>query len=340
MKRPRQPTDLARALRSFLSEHMSLVRGLSPHTIQSYRDAFVLLLRFLAKRTKRDVVDLDLPDLTPAVVIAFLEDLEATRGSCPATRNVRLAAIHAFARFAAAQNPEYLELCQRLLGVPFKRAHTRLVEYLEGDEVQAILDAPDRTTAKGRRDHALLLVLFNTGARVQELLDLMPRDLQLVPPLQIRLRGKGGKERLCPLLPQTAEVLRRYLNETGLDAESPERLFRNRRGEPLTRFGVRYLLRKYAAAARPSAPGLVRKRVHPHTMRHSAAVHLLQSGVDMVSISHWLGHASVETTNRYAVVDLETKRAALAKAGPFGDNGPALAAWRSDASILDWLEAL
>jgi len=210
MSRAREPNDLARALRRFLAEHMPLVRGLSPHTVRSYRDAFALLLRFLARRTRRDVVDLDLPDLTPEAIIAFLEDLEATRGSCPATRNVRLAAIHAFVRFAAAQYPEHLELCQRLLTVPFKRAHARVVAYLEADEVQAILEAPDRTAVDGRRDHALLLVLFNTGARVQELLDLRPRDLQLIPPLQVRLLGKGRRERLCPLLPQTAEVLRRF----------------------------------------------------------------------------------------------------------------------------------
>lgn len=335
-----QPNSLARALRRFFADHMPLARGLSPHTVRSYRDAFVLLLRFLATRRGWDVVELDLGDLDPDGVIAFLEDLETSRRNSATTRNARLAAVHAFARFVAAQHPEHLEACQRLLAVPFKRARLRVVEYLEAGEIRAILDATDRTTAEGRRDHALLLVMFNTGARVQEVLDLRPRDLQLVRPIQARLFGKGRKERLCPLWPRTADVLRALLTETGLDAASPEPLFRNRRGEPLTRFGVRYLLRKYATRAQTTVAGLARKRVHPHTMRHSAAVHLLQSGVDLVSISHWLGHASVETTNRYAVVDLETKRAALAKAGPVGDDDPALAVWRSDASILAWLEAL
>jgi len=340
MTRPPQPNDLSRALRGFLAQHMQLARGLSPHTVHSYRDAFALLLRFLAARTGRDVVDLDLPDLDPEAIIAYLEHLETARGNCAATRNVRLAAVHAFARFAAAQYPQHLELCQRLLAVPFKRARTRVVEYLEADEIAAIIAAPDRTTRAGRRDHALLLVLFNTGARVQELLDIRPRDLQLVRPLQVRLIGKGRRERLCPLLPQTAEILGRYLDEMGFDGSSSEPIFRNRRGDPLTRFGVRYLVRKYTALAVSAVPGLARKRVHPHVFRHSSAVHLLQAGVDMVSISHWLGHASVETTNRYAVVDLETKRAALAKAGPLGEVDPAFAEWRSDASILAWLEAL
>jgi site-specific recombinase XerD len=233
-----------------------------------------------------------------------------------------------------------MELCQRLLAVPFKRARQRVVEYLEAHEIHALLEVPDRTTPDGRRDYALLLALFNTGARVQEILDVRPCDLQLVRPLQVRLRGKGRKERLCPLWPQTAETLRAMLTERAIDPAGAQPLFRNRRGQPLTRFGVRYLLRKYAHRARFVATTLAGKRVHPHALRHTTAVHLLQAGVDLVTISHWLGHASVETTNRYAAVDLETKRAALAKARPVGDTDPALAAWRKDASILDWLEAL
>ena len=229
---------------------------------------------------------------------------------------------------------------QRLLAVPFKRSQLRAVEYLEAHEVQAMLEATDRRTTHGRRDHALLLTLFNTGARVQALLDIRPPDLQLDRPCLVRPYGKGRKERLCPLWPQTAEVLKALIEETGLEPLSSQRLFRNRRGQPLTRFGVRYLVGKYAQLAQCAVPSLARKRVHPHTLRHSTAVHLLQAGVDLVSISHWLGHASVETTNRYAVVDLETKRAAIDRAGPVGDVNPVPAAWRSDASILGWLEAL
>ena len=224
--------------------------------------------------------------------------------------------------------------------MPFKRAPTRAVDYLEAAELRAMLEAADPSTAIGRRDHALLLALFNTGARVQELLDLRPVDCQLDRPYQVRLFGKGRKERFCPLWPRTAEVLRRLATDTGLDRASAERLFRNGRGEPLTRFGVRYLLRKYAFLARPAAPTIAHKRVHPHTLRHTTAVHLLQAGVDLVSISHWLGHASVETTNRYTTVDLEAKRAAIARADPGADTAAALAGWRSDTSILEWLEAL
>lgn len=334
------PNILARALRGFFAEHLPGVRGVSPHTITSYRDALALLLRFLSDRLGESVVELDLEDLTPDNVLAFLQHLEEDRGNCVATRNARLAAVHAFARYVATLDPESIETCQRLLAVPFKRSQLRAVEYLETREIQAMLEATDRRSTDGLRDHALLLTLFNTGARVQELLDIRPQDLQLEGPCLVLLRGKGRKERFCPLWPQTAEVLKALLEETGLEPLSSQRLFRNRRGQPLTRFGVRYLVNKYAQLAQSAVPSLARKRVHPHTFRHSAAVHLLQAGVDLVSISHWLGHASVETTNRYAVVDLETKRAAIDRAGPVGDANPVPAAWRSDASILEWLEAL
>jgi integrase/recombinase XerD len=334
------PASLARVLRGFFADYLPRVRGLSPHTVCSYRDAFTLLLRFLAKRHHRPVVKLGFAELLPDDIIAFLHHLEAERCNGAATRNARLAAIHAFARFAATNAPEHLELCQRILAVPFKRARPRLVEYLESSEIAAILDAPDGATVDGRRDRVLLLMLFNTGARVQEILDVRACDLQLVRPFQIRLHGKGRKERLCPLWPRTVKVVRALLLERGVDFASRQPIFNSHRGEPLTRFGVRYLLRKHARKASSAATTLHKKRIHPHVIRHSAAVHLLQAGVDMVTISHWLGHASIETTNRYAAVDLETKRAAVAKAKPVGPMDPAVAAWQTDRTIVEWLESL
>ena len=334
------PNMLARTLRGFLAVYLPGVRGASPHTVRSYRDALVLVLRFLADQKGRSVIDLDFKDFDPASVLAFLAHLESRRENCTSTRNARLAAIHSFARYVASQHPDALEQCQRLLAIPFKRGYQRAVEYLEVEEIQAMLEATDRRTPDGRRDHALLLLLFNTGARVQELLDIRPQDLQLKRPCLVRLLGKGRKERLCPLWPQTAEILGALLDQTGLDPASSHRLFRNRRGEPLSRFGVAYLLRKYAKLAQTVVPSLSRKRVHPHALRHSTAVHLLNAGVDLVSISHWLGHASVETTNRYAAVDLDAKRKAIAKIGPLGDGDPVPAAWKTNASVLEWLEAL
>ena len=257
------PTKFATALRAFFAQHLPLTRGLSPRTVLSYRDSFVLLLRFLAARHGCGVVDLELQHLRAGDALAFLDHLETERKNSVATRNARLAAIHAFARFLATRDPEPVEECQRLLAVPTKRGPTRAVDYLEGDEIGA--------TAAG-----------NTGP-----------------------------------------------------------VFRNHRGEPMTRFGVRYLLRRFAEQARTAAPTIIAKRIHPHTCRHSAAVHLLRAGVDLVTISHWLGHASIEATNRYAAVDLETKRKALERAGPVtGTSECNVTTWRTDASVLEWLQSL
>jgi site-specific recombinase XerD len=331
-------TTLASALRAFFTQHLPQVRGASPHTVRSYRDSLALLLRFAATHRRQSVAQLDLDALGPDVIIAFLHDGEHTRRNRASTRNVRLAAVHAFFRFVASVHPEHLEQCQRVLAVPFKRSATRVVEYLEYHEIQAALLTIDRTTRDGRRDYALLATMFNTGARVQEILDLRPLDVQLVSPAHVRLVGKGRKERICPVWPQTAQLLRAYIGECGLTPAATQPLFLNHRGAPLTRFGVRYLLAKYCDRARTTCPSLAGKRLHPHSMRHSTAIHLLKAGVDLVTISHWLGHASPNTTHRYAAIDLETKRAALAKAQP--TEATEAAPWRSDVTILEWLAAL
>jgi site-specific recombinase XerD len=308
--------------------------------VLSYRDTFVLLLRFLATRHGCGVVDLELQHLRADDVLFFLDHLETVRKNSVATRNARLAAVHAFARFLATRDSAQMEECQRLLAVPLKRGPTRAIDYLEGDEIGAIQAAVSPQQPDQARDRALLLTLFNTGARVQELLDIRTSDLQLDRPSFVRLFGKGRKERLCPLWPETVTAIRTLLSRMATSGAETLPLFRNHRGEPMTRFGVRYLLRHYAERARTAAPTLATKRVHPHTYRHSAAVHLLRSGVDLVTISHWLGHASVETTNRYAAVDLATKRAAIERAGPVTVSDSDVTAWRTDASILDWLETL
>ena len=334
------PNDLARALRAFFADHLPRVRGASPHTIRSYRDSLVLLLRFVAARSQRSVTRLDLEDLGPQPVLAFLQHLETDRHNSAATRNVRLAAVHAFFRYCAMEHPARLDHCQRVLAVPFKRTVSRPVEYLEHGEIEAVLGAVDRRAADGRRDYALLATMFNTGARVQEIVVLNVADLRLDAPAQVRLHGKGRKERVCPLWPQTADLLRALLAERGRELRPDEPVFRNHRGMRLTRFGVRYLLRKYCARAQATVPALRTKRLHPHSMRHSTAVHLLRAGVDIVTISQWLGHASVTTTHRYATVDLDMKRQALAKARPTTRAASGPAPWRTDASVLEWLEAL
>lgn len=336
--KPTAPNLLARCLRDYFTDHLPRLRGMSAHTIHSYRDSLVLLLRFVASNGKGDVCDLDMEDIQPDRVLAFLTYLEEERENSVTTRNVRLAAIHAFFRYVGAHHPAQMERAQRLLGIPFKRADQRVIEYLDRNELEAILTRMDRSTADGRRDYALLATMFNTGARVQEVIDLRGRDLQLTRPYQLRLFGKGRKERFCPLWPQTAQVLRSFCEERKIEIGSDARVFLNHRGAPLTRFGVRYILAKHIDRARPEVATLARKRLHPHSMRHSTAVALLKSGVDLSTISQWLGHASPTTTNRYATIDLDMKRDAINRVKPV--TGSRKAAWRTKETVLQWLESL
>jgi len=306
MKKP-LPNLLGALIRDYFTDHLPRLRGASPHTIHSYRDSIVLLLRFLAAQDGKAVTQLDLVDIAPPGILAFLSYLEKERKNGVSTRNVRLSAIHAFFHFIASRNPEHLELAQRVLGIPFKRARQRVIDYLEYEEIDSILQAIDRTTTQGARDYALLATMFNTGARVQEIADLRFRDLQLDKPFQVRLFGKGRKERYCPIWPQTASVLRRFCQSRGLGSLPEAHIFVNHRGAPLSRFGIRHILGKCLQRARDNAPNLCKKRLHPHSVRHSTAVAQLKSGVDLSTISHLLGHATPETTGRYAKVDLEMK---------------------------------
>ena len=284
------------------------------------------------------MAELDLNDLDPAGILAFLSYLEKERKNGAATRNVRLSALHALFRFVASRNPEHLDLAQRVRGLPFKRAPQRAIEYLEREEIESILKTIDRTTPKGARDYVLLATMFNTGARVQEIADLRACDFQLTKPFQVRLFGKGKKERYCPLWPQTAAVLRTFCKERNLDLSSEARVFMNHRDEPLTRFGIRYILAGSLDRASQAMPHLRKKRLHPHSMRHSTAIALLKSGVDLSTISQYLGHASLTTTNRHAKVDLEMKREAIARVKPVTHQSRT--PWSRNPTILNWLESL
>jgi len=333
------PNILGAAIRDYFTDHLPRLRGTSPHTIHSYRDSIVLLLRFLSQQRNKAVTALDLTDLDPPGILAFLSHLEKERNNGVSTRNVRLSAIHAFFHFMAARNPEHLDLAQRVLGIPFKRAQQRAIDYLEYDEIDAILKAINRATPQGSRDYALLATMFNTGGRVQEIADLRACDLQLVKPFQVRLFGKGRKERYCPLWPQTAAVLKEFCCQRNLDLRSESHVFLNHRGHPRSRFGIRHILARCLSLACDRAPNLRKKRLHPHSVRHSTAVALLKSGVDLSTISHLLGHASLTTTNRYAKVDLEMKRQAIAKVKPVARRSRT--PWSiKNRTILEWLESL
>ncbi|MFN2110282.1 MAG: site-specific integrase [Anaerolineae bacterium] len=314
-----RPTDLGRDLVQFFEDYLPAQRGMSPHTIRSYRDSLLLLLQFVSRDTKRPVDQLEIADLTVDRVLAFLNFLEEERANGIATRNARLGAIHVFARFVAFHRPEHLGSLQRVIGLPFKRgAHEAPIEYLEAPEITALLQSIDQGTVLGRRDYALFALMFNTGARVQEVLDLRRRDIRLDSPCQVRLHGKGDKIRLCPIWPATARLLRDLMEEIRTSNSDPADaiVFTNARGQQMTRFGVRYLLRKYVAIASCAAPTLRDKRIHPHSLRHTTAVALLKAGVDFATISQWLGHAGLNTTMRYARADLDLKRQALSQVFP------------------------
>lgn len=336
-----KPSLLSRCLREFFTEYLSAVRGMSPHTQSSYRDSLVLLLRFLCSRFRLHPTALELEHVTADAVLSFLNYLEEERHNSVPTRNVRLAAIHAFFSYVGSRYPERSHEVQPILAIPVKRSGLQKpIDYLEDEELAALFSSIDRTNPKGRRDHALLAFMFNTGARVQEILDVRPCDLQLRRPPQVRLAGKGRKERICPLWPQTVGLLKKLLTERGLESRSQDKLFVNCRGEPLSRFGVRYVLSTYIEAARRSCPSLEKKRIHPHSVRHSTAISLLSSGVDLYSISQWLGHASMNTTGRYATLDLKMKRHVLSRVKPKGSLSYSQTKWRRDPNILEWLESL
>jgi site-specific recombinase XerD len=330
-------TDLGVQLRMFLGDYLPNQRRSSPGTVRAYRDALKLLLRHASASTGRSVAELRITNLDRTMVLTFLESIETTRGNGVTTRNQRLAAIRSFFRFVSSNLPDAVEQCAQIVAVPQKRGESRAIDYLTTDEVRALLASVSVDAREGRRDDLLLRFLYNTGARVQEAVDVRPCDLQLDSPAHVLLRGKGRKERLCPLWPDTVQRVNAVLRDAALDPASTQPLFMNRDGEKLTRFGVRYILAKYVEAASRQCPSLEKKNIHPHTMRHTTAMHLLQSGVDLNTIRCWLGHASVTTTNRYVEIDLEMKRQALgAMALPPRGRRPAI----PDAELLTWLESL
>ena len=338
MKPPKTPA-LALALHGFFTDYLPRQRALSSQTLRSYRDSLKLLLQFTAGTggdpSRLTVEQLDVPQVT-----AFLESLETQRRNRVSTRNVRLSAIHSFFRYVGSQCPEHLAQAQRILSVPFKRTGTRQIEHFEADEIQAVLQAVKGDQVNGGRDLALLGLMFNSGARVSEVVGLQTTDLQLTAPYSVVLRGKGQKERTCPLWPQTANLLQRLIERRGVPPTQSVPVFLNDRGSRLTRFGVRLILKKYVQIAAQRHPSLKHKRLHPHSVRHSTAILLLRSGVDLSTIAHWHGHAHLNTLNKYLCCDLDAKREALAKAKPLLKGGRNLAKWREDRGLIAWLEAL
>jgi integrase/recombinase XerD len=305
---------LAPLLQAFFTERLARQRDASPHTIASYRDSFRLLLTFMHEQTGTPPSKLQLEDLNPEGITAFLSHLENDRGNSVRTRNARLTAIHSFFHFAALKTPECSEQIARVLSIPEKRYQSTLINYLTKPEIDALLTAPDRSTLTGRRDHALLLIAVQTGLRASELASLRCEDLNLGTGTWVRCEGKGRKERCTPLTRVTVQVLRVWLRELGGDPAGP--LFPSRTGGHLTRSAIWRLVAKHTETARARCPSLAAKNITPHSLRHTMQLLSAPDPVDTATIALWLGHETLDTTNKYLHADMELKRRAMDRTTP------------------------
>jgi integrase/recombinase XerD len=334
-------TDFARYLTQFLTVYLPGHLGSKKNTLLSYRDSFSLLLKYCRDVENYAPEKLMITQIDRELVLRFLKWLEEERHCKITTRNQRLAAIHSFFSFLMVEAPQYMEQCQKVLSIPMKKADKPPLMYLPLDAVKGLLEQPDRNTSHGRRDAVLLSLLYDTGARVQELVDLKVCDINLNDTVTIVLTGKGGKSRIVPVMKPTGELLRQYIEGNGLShpARSRNPLFTNRGNHPLTRAGVTYILKKYAAQAQGIGVKDISEEITPHWLRHSKAMHLLQSGVNLIYIRDLLGHSNVSTTEIYARADETMKRKALLEAyeSPSEEQLPT---WKKDKDLLDWLKSL
>lgn len=334
MKMQTTPT-FAVLLQGFFTERLMKQRQASPHTIGSYRDTFRMLLRFAQSRLKKSPSQLEMTDIDAPFVAAFLEDMETHRKIGARSRNLRLTAIRSFFRYAALETPEHSAQIQRILAIPSKR-HTRsMISFLNHEEVEALLAAPDQHSWLGRRDHVLLLLIVQTGMRLSEMTALRRSNVMLDHGAHIRVLGKGRKERCIPLTKRTAAVLKCWMTEPAVG--SSELLCPNSRGGTLSADGVQHILKKHISQASQKCPSLTTKTVTPHSLRHTMAMELLLAGVEPVMIALWLGHESVATTQIYLHANLALKESILAKtAMPDGTLGR----YRPDDQLLNFLKSL
>lgn len=327
--------DFPALLQEFFCQRLIGQRNVTARTVAAYRDSFRLLLRYAESRLRRSPVAITLDDLDAPLILGFLDHLEQERGNCVRSRNLRLVAIRSFLRYAAHRDPTALPTIQRVLAIPMKRFDRPLLGFLSREEMEAILKAPDRTTWSGQRDHVMLTMFYNTGARVSEVITLRVGDLDLDHGASVRIHGKGRKQRSTPLWPSTAKLLREWLRRVGPDPEAP--LFPNRHGRPLSRSGVEQRLKVAVTIAEESCPSLRNRRISPHSVRHTTAMHLLQSGVDLTVIALWLGHESPATTHQYIEADLAMKERALQSLQQPPDKGQR---FRPSDRLLAFLDGL
>lgn len=332
---------IARFVQTFFQQYLAAQRGLSQNTALAYRDCLKLFLRFSQERVGKPVDKLVIEDFDEKLVTSFLDYLETTRGNSTHTRNARLAALHAFFRYVASEEPTVMGVCQQICAIPVKKTSHKTIEYLEDEEICVILNSIDQNSRHGMRDYALILFLYNTGARVGEAVNLKIDDVRFEAPSQVKLLGKGKKERATPLWPETVAALQNYLNNRKPTVPLIPYVFLNARSQHITRYGIRDIIRRYAAKASGDCPSLKTKKVSPHTLRHTTAMHLLQSGNEITVVKDWMGHANVNTTHGYVESDMKMKRRALEACLPprIGTNGNKKPKWLTP-KILVWLENL
>jgi site-specific recombinase XerD len=335
-----KPTDFSKHLSHYLLSFLPGQRNMSSNTIRSYRDTFKLMLTFSKTRKKILPEKLTLEMITKEYILEFLDWLESERNSSISSRNQRLAAIRAFFRYVQSEEPSGMYQYQQIISISQKKHKKGVVTHLSPEAVQLLLSYPDKKTKTGRRDLTVLSVLYDTGARVQELIDLTPRSIRFDAPAVISLTGKGAKTRHVPMMQATSEMLRGYMNENGLSlpgkADTP--LFYNRQNNKLTREGIAYILDKYVALSK-NQHDIFPERVTPHVLRHTKAMHLLQAGINIVYIRDILGHVDIKTTEIYARMDSEMKRKALENAYP-NMNNTDLPEWNTDNDLMGWLEEM
>lgn len=335
MSRLRQPPGFATLVRDFFCQRLLNQQNASPNTVAAYRDTFRILLEFMQQHRRASKTVPTLDDIDAPSVLAFLNHLETHRGNSVRTRNARLGAVRAFVTYASARDPTALPLAQRVLAIPQKRFTRPLLGHLTRAEIEAVLESPDRSAWSGRRDRALLLLMYNTGARVSEAIGLRREDVSLGPSAHVRIHGKGRKDRSVPLWKATAVLLAAWMTEIGAGEQTP--IFPNRYGRAMSRSGVEDRLQRAVIKATARCKSLKTKNVSPHTLRHTTAMHLLQSGVDVTVIALWLGHESTDTTHQYVEADLELKRRVLDKL----DEPPVKNGRRKKADdLLDFLDGL
>lgn len=331
----KETEQLLQYVQKFFQDYLRVHRGMSPNTVFAYRDAMKLFMSFLTSYTGKKAAKLSIDHLQADAVLAYLENTETRRGNSVTTRNLRLSALRTFFSYLITQDTLRVGQYQRVIAIPLKQAPHPLIGYLEMEEVKAILQSIDQKKPTGRRDYILISLLYNTGARVQEICDLIGDDIFMFPPSLV-ITGKGRKTRQVPLWSETAAILREYLK----DRDSHERIFQNARGNPLTRFGISHIIRTRTQKAIAACPSLAKKKVTPHTFRHTTAMHLLQSGIELTVIKSWLGHVQVSTTHAYMEIDLKMKQKALGQCMPINDASKLDDLIRHNHDVISWLDSI